>query len=83
MTSCSVNNYVELAEAGLISEAGNTQLDDKDEYTVATDKIATAVTNLEYEYSENEKKFLIIFRWRIHVLPAKSYFLNSCSSIFN
>ena len=40
----------------LISEAGNTQLDDKDEYTVATDKIATAVTNLEYEYSENEKK---------------------------
>ena len=40
----------------LISEAGNTQLDDKDEYTVATDKIATAVTNLEYEYLENEKK---------------------------
>ena len=40
----------------LISEAGNTQLDDKDEYTVATDNIASAVTNLEYEYSENEKK---------------------------
>ena len=40
----------------LISEAGNTQLDDKDEYTVATDKIATAVTNLEYEYLQNEKK---------------------------
>ena len=40
----------------LISQAGNTQLDDKDEYTVATDKIARAVTNLEYEYSENEKK---------------------------
>tara|TARA_Y100000114_G_scaffold143669_1_gene151442 strand:+ start:363 stop:1088 length:726 start_codon:yes stop_codon:yes gene_type:complete len=40
----------------LISEAGNTQLDDKDEYTVVTDKIARAVTNLEYEYSENEKK---------------------------
>ena len=37
----------------LISQAGNTQLDDKDEYTVATDKIARAVTNLEYEYSEN------------------------------
>ena len=40
----------------LISQAGNRQLDDKDEYTVATDKIARAVTNLEYEYSENEKK---------------------------
>ena len=40
----------------LISQAGNIQLDDKDEYTVATDKIARAVTNLEYEYSENEKK---------------------------
>jgi len=40
----------------LISQEGNTQLDDKDEYTVATDKIARAVTNLEYEYSENEKK---------------------------
>ena len=40
----------------LISQQGNIQLDDKDEYTVATDKIARAVTNLEYEYSENEKK---------------------------
>ena len=40
----------------LISQAGNRQLDDKTEYTVATDKIARAVTNLEYEYSENEKK---------------------------
>jgi len=40
----------------LISQEGNTQLDDKDEYTVATDNIARAVTNLEYEYSENEKK---------------------------
>ena len=40
----------------LISQAGNRQLDDKDEYTVVTDKIARAVTNLEYEYSENEKK---------------------------
>ena len=40
----------------LISQAGNRQLDDKDEYTVAADKIARAVTNLEYEYSENEKK---------------------------
>ena len=30
----------------LISQAGNTQLDDKIEYTVATDKIARPVTNL-------------------------------------
>ena len=40
----------------LISQAGNRQLDDKTEYTVATDKIARAVTNLEYEYTYNEKK---------------------------
>ena len=31
-------------------------IDDKEEYTVATDGIARAVTNLEYEFSENEKK---------------------------
>ena len=36
----------------LISQAGNTQLDDKDEYTVTTDNIARAVTNLEYEHTE-------------------------------
>ena len=40
----------------LVSQAGNRQLDDKEEYTVATDGIARAVTNLEYEFSENEKK---------------------------
>ena len=40
----------------LISQAGNRQLYDKTEYTVATDKIARAVTNLEYEYTNNEKK---------------------------
>ena len=40
----------------LISQAGNRQLDDKTEYTVATDNIARAVTNLEFEHSENEKK---------------------------
>ncbi len=40
----------------LISQAGNRQLDDKFEYTVATDNIARAVTNLEYEYSKNEEK---------------------------
>ena len=40
----------------LDSQAGNIQLDDKEEYTVASDGIARAVTNLEYEFSENEKK---------------------------
>ena len=40
----------------LISQAGNRQLDDKTEYTVTTDNIARAVTNLEYEYTNNEKK---------------------------
>ena len=40
----------------LISQAGNTQLDDKDEFTVKTDNIARAVTNLEYDHTENEKK---------------------------
>ena len=40
----------------LVSQAGNRQLDDKEEYTVATDGIARAVTNIEYEFSENEKK---------------------------
>tara|TARA_B100001989_G_scaffold173180_1_gene125054 strand:- start:42 stop:764 length:723 start_codon:yes stop_codon:yes gene_type:complete len=39
----------------LISEAGNRQLDDKNEYTVATDKIAKPVTNFEFEVDENEK----------------------------
>ena len=40
----------------LISQVGNTQLDDKDQFTVKVDNIARAVTNLEYEYAENEKK---------------------------
>jgi len=40
----------------LISQEGNNQLDDKTEYTVTTDKIARAVTNLEYEYKKNEEK---------------------------
>ena len=40
----------------LISQAGNRQLDDKNEYTVVTDNIARAVTNLEFEFRENEKK---------------------------
>ena len=38
------------------TEAGYRQLDDKDEYSVATDNIARAVTNLDYEYLQNEKK---------------------------
>ena len=40
----------------LISQGGNRQLDDKNEYTVTTDNIARAVTNLEYEYEKNEEK---------------------------
>ena len=40
----------------LRSQAGYTQLDDKDEFTVLTDKIARAVTNLEFEYSVNRDK---------------------------
>ena len=40
----------------LISQSGNNQLDDKTEYTVTADKIARAVTNLEYEYKKNEEK---------------------------
>ena len=53
--------YGSVAQAGsvtynLISQAGNTQLDDKNEYTVATDNIARAVTNYEHEHTENEKK---------------------------
>ena len=39
----------------LISQAGNTQLDDKNEYTI-TDNIARPVTNFEHEINENEKK---------------------------
>ena len=40
----------------MISQDGNRQLDDKTEYTVTTDNIARAVTNLEYEYEKNEEK---------------------------
>ena len=40
----------------LRSQAGYTQLDDKDEFTVTTDNIARAVTNLEFEYSVNKEK---------------------------
>tara|TARA_B100001057_G_scaffold441157_1_gene475561 strand:+ start:1992 stop:2714 length:723 start_codon:yes stop_codon:yes gene_type:complete len=40
----------------LISEAGNTQLDDKNEFTVTVDNIARPVTNYEFEINENENK---------------------------
>ena len=40
----------------LISQAGNTKLDDKDQFSVEVDNIARAVTYLEFEYTENEKK---------------------------
>ena len=51
-----IHKYPNTTTYTLRSQAGYTQLDDKDEFTVATDNIARAVTNLEYEYSENEKK---------------------------
>ena len=38
------------------SQGGYRQLDDKDEFTVLTDNIARAITNLEYEYTLNERK---------------------------
>ena len=46
----------------LLSQQGNQQLDDKNQYTVATDNIAKPVTNFEFEIIENE------LRRRIDVL---------------
>ena len=40
----------------LISQAGNNQLDDKNEYSVLTDNIARPVTNYEFEINLNEEK---------------------------
>lgn len=40
----------------LKSLTGNRQLDDKDEFSVLTDNIASPITNLEYEYIQNEKR---------------------------
>ena len=40
----------------LKSLTGNRQLDDKDEFSVLADNIASPITNLEYEYIENEKR---------------------------
>ena len=39
----------------VISQSGNNQLDDKNEYSVVTDNIAYPVTNLENEVIENDK----------------------------
>ena len=51
-----MHKYPNTTKYTLRSQAGFTQLDDKDEFTVLTDKIARAVTNLEYEYSLNRDK---------------------------
>ena len=51
-----IHKYPNTTRYTLRSQAGFTQLDDKDELTVATDNIARAVTNLEFEHTENEKK---------------------------
>ena len=40
----------------LISQSGNSQLDDKDEFSVETDNIAFPVTNFQHEIELNEKK---------------------------
>ena len=51
-----VNKFPSSTRYTLKALTGNRQLDDKDEFTVLTDNIARAVTNLEYEYATNEKK---------------------------
>ena len=51
-----IHKYPNTTRYTLRSQAGFTQLDDKDEFTVSTDNIARAVTNLEFEITENEKK---------------------------
>ena len=51
-----VNKFPSSTRYTLKALTGNRQLDDKDEFSVATDNIARAVTNLEYEYTINEGK---------------------------
>ena len=51
-----INKFPSSTRYTLKSLTGDRQLDDKDEFTVATDNIARAVTNLEYEYTINEGK---------------------------
>ena len=51
-----VNKFPSSTRYTLKALTGNRQLDDKDEFSVATDNIGRAVTNLEYEYTINEEK---------------------------
>ena len=51
-----VNKFPSSTRYTLKALTGNRQLDDKDEFTVLTDNIARAITNLEYEYTLNEGK---------------------------
>ena len=51
-----IHKYPSSTKYTLRSQGGYIQLDDKDEFTVATDNIARSVTNLEYEFDKNEKK---------------------------
>ena len=53
--SSTVNKYPSTRYT-LKSLTGNRQLDDKDEFSVLADNIASPITNLEYEYIENEKR---------------------------
>jgi len=50
------SKYPRTTRYTLNSDAGNTQLDDKDEFSVKTDNIAFPITNFQYEINENEKK---------------------------
>ena len=50
------SKYPNTTRYTLNSDAGNTQLDDKDEFTVLTDNIAFPITNFQYEINENENK---------------------------
>ena len=50
------HKYPNTTRYTLRSDNGYRQLDDKDEFTVLTDGIAAAVTNLQFEFMENEKK---------------------------
>tara|TARA_Y100000813_G_scaffold194097_1_gene174080 strand:- start:62 stop:790 length:729 start_codon:yes stop_codon:yes gene_type:complete len=51
-----IHKYPSSTKYTLRSQGGYIKLDDKDEFTVATDNIARSVTNLEYEFDKNEKK---------------------------
>ena len=51
-----VNKFPSSTRYTLKALTGNRQLDDKDELPVLTDNIARAITNLEYEYTLNERK---------------------------